>query len=242
MARSGDAITNARTSVSGPTEISVSRASTGDLAALHIRRLIFDGALKPGVRVPQAAIADAMGISRIPVREALIGLEREGWVRIELHRGAFINAFDKGTVRDHYRLYGLVYGFAAQRAIEREEHVVLGEQLAVLVDTISRAKGAKSFGRPALAFHEAVLAAAGSRPARTVTQALSSMVPGDFFALVPGAVPIETRCLPIIARAISGGHRDQAAHEYLAMMQSVGEVVCGVFTQRGLFAEPARRA
>jgi len=52
--------------------------SSGDQAALYIRRLMFDGDLRPGTRVPQDEIAQALGVSRIPVREALIALEREG--------------------------------------------------------------------------------------------------------------------------------------------------------------------
>src|ERR1700737_2862560 len=95
------------------------RRSSGEHAALYIRRLIFDGELRPGARVPQDEIAQTLGISRIPVREALIALEREGWVTIELHRGAFINALDEGTVRDTCELFGVTYGFAARRALAR---------------------------------------------------------------------------------------------------------------------------
>ncbi|MFM6944772.1 MAG: GntR family transcriptional regulator, partial [Bacteroidota bacterium] len=58
-------------------------------------------------------------MSRIPVREAIIALESEGWLRVEPHRGAFVNALDDRVVLDHYALYGRYFGFAAQRAIER---------------------------------------------------------------------------------------------------------------------------
>src|ERR1700716_4658430 len=95
------------------------RQSSGEQAALYIRRLIFDGHLRPGTRVPQDEVAQALGVSRIPVREALIALEREGWVTIEMHRGSFVNALDARSVRDNYELFGLVFGFAAQRALDR---------------------------------------------------------------------------------------------------------------------------
>src|SRR3954469_4259307 len=95
------------------------RQSSGDEAALLIKRMIFEGELKPGQRVPQDEVAAMLGISRIPVREALIALEREGWGTIEMHRGAFVNAVDANSVRDNDELFGLVYGFAAQRAIAR---------------------------------------------------------------------------------------------------------------------------
>ena len=81
---------------------------------LKLRPKILD--LKPGTRVPQDDIARVLGVSRIPVREALIALEREGWVTIEMHRGAFVNALDEQAARDTYELFGLVYGFAVRRA------------------------------------------------------------------------------------------------------------------------------
>jgi DNA-binding GntR family transcriptional regulator len=66
------------------------RRSSGEAAALHIRKLIFDGYLRPGARVHQDDVARGLGISRIPVREALIALEQQGWVTIEPNRGAFV--------------------------------------------------------------------------------------------------------------------------------------------------------
>jgi len=80
----------------------LARRSSGDHAATYIKRLIFDQHLRPGDRVPQDDVAQALGISRIPVREALIALEREGWITIEMHRGAFVNDLDEQAVRDHY--------------------------------------------------------------------------------------------------------------------------------------------
>src|SRR6266700_3549230 len=114
-----------------PYDVRLARRSSGDDAAMLIRRMIFDGELRPGERVPQDDVAAMLGISRIPVREALIALEREGWVTIEMHRGAFVNALDARSVRDHYELFGLVYGFAARRAIERSDDELVGRLTAI---------------------------------------------------------------------------------------------------------------
>ena len=114
------------------------RTSSGDQVALYIRWLIFDGVLPPGTRVPQDEIAQQLGVSRIPVREALIALEREGWVTIQLHRGAFINALNEDDVRDHYELYGRVYGFAARRAIDRSSHAEMVDPLEEIITKLSQ--------------------------------------------------------------------------------------------------------
>src|SRR5438874_13485655 len=134
----------------------LARRSSGDEAALLIRRMIFDGELHPGERVPQDDVAAMLGISRIPVREALIALEREGWVTIEMHRGAFVNALDARSVRDNYELFGLVYGFAAERAIARS-----GAQLVERVTELTAASDAPDdpadFVGHAAALHRAVV-------------------------------------------------------------------------------------
>ena len=223
--------------------IDTTRRSSGEAAALYIRRLIFDGVLKPGTRVPQDEIAEALGISRIPVREALIALEREAWVTIELHRGAFVNALDAQAVRDHYELYGLMYGFAARHALARTPAAELGEELR---DILARADGDSDepavFGKVAFEFHRVLVDAAKSPRLKVVIRALAALVPGDFFALVPGAIEEERRSLPTITRAIARGDAERAAAEYATMMRRVGERVVNVLADRGLFEPPATTA
>ena len=212
--------------------------SSGDQAALFIRRLIFDGDLRPGTRVPQDEIAQTLGVSRIPVREALIALEREGWVTIELHRGAFINALDEDAVRDHYELYGLVYGFAAQRALTRSPSSELLETLDGLVKELRRAERPEDVTRISMRFQRAIVDAARSNRIRVVVRAMSGLVPGDFFSLVPDAIPIERRGLPAVLKAMREDDHDRVAAEYLKMMRAIGEKVVDLFKARGLFELP----
>ena len=216
--------------------------SLGDKAAAHIKRLIFDGVLAPGTRVPQDLVAQELGISRVPVREALIGLEREGWVRIELHRGAFVHGFDEATLRDHYELYGLVLGFAARRALERVDADALAAKLTTLAKQVAKAKEPALLGELTVDFHDTVLRASTSRPSAKLLRALSQMVPGDFFSLVPHAMVVERRGLPKIAAAIAARDGEAADAEYRRVMHAVGDDVLAVFAARGLLTEPQERA
>jgi DNA-binding GntR family transcriptional regulator len=210
------------------------RRSSGEQAAIYIRRLIFDGHLRPGTRVPQEQIARTLGISRIPIREALIALEREGWVTIELHRGAFVNALDARAVSDTYDLFGLVYGFAVRRAIERGDDAV-GERLAALERTIASTDDADEIGRAVIEFHATIVDAAHSPRVKVVLRAMSGMIPGNFFALVPGAVESERKGLASVVRAVARGDADKAADGYARMMRRQGELVVELFEERGLF-------
>ena len=213
----------------------ISRLSSGDHAEVYIKRLIFDQHLKAGDRVPQDEVASALGISRIPVREALIALEREGWVTIEMHRGAFVNEFDEQAVRDHYTLFGLVYGFAARRALERDD-TDLAAQLEAIVARIKSSDDPSTIGSATLAFHDAIIDAARSPRIRTILGAMSGLIPGNFFAVVPGSIDVEREGLSAIARAVKRGDGDAAAEEYGRMLDRHGDLVVDVFRSRGFFA------
>jgi DNA-binding GntR family transcriptional regulator len=210
------------------------RKSSGEHAALHLRRLIFDGHLKPGARVPQYEVAEALGISRIPLREALVALEREGWVTLEMHRGAFVNALDEQMVRDHYELFGLVYGFAVKLAIERGDDDLV-DRLSDIEAQFRAEPDTVKAGAIVLGFHTLVVDAAKSNRIRVVLRAISTVVPGDFFAEVPASIDIERKSIPAILRAIKKGDADRAAAEYARMMRRVGDEVVEVLRERGLF-------
>jgi len=221
-------------STTPPADTGVIRRSTGEQAALYIRRLIFDGVLRPGARVQQDEIAQTLGISRIPIREALIALEREGWVTIKLHRGAFISAIDAEIVRDHYELYGIIYGFAARRAFGRGD-VELIKRLTAIEGLIAASDDPVSIGRLSVDFHANVVEAAHSPRIKVVLRAMSALVPGEFFSEVPDAIDVQKRGTAAILRAGRRGDRDRVAEEYLRVMRRVGDKVVEVFDKRGLF-------
>jgi DNA-binding GntR family transcriptional regulator len=210
------------------------RRSSGEHAALYIRRLIFDGELRPGARVPQDEIAQTLGISRIPVREALIALEREGWVTIEMHRGAFISAIDAQAVRDHYELYGLIYGFAARRALARRDPDLL-ERLGVIERQIVRTDDPVEMGRLSVEFQAVMADAAHSPRIKVVLRAMSALVPGEFFVEVPGAMEVQRRGLPAVLKAARRWDEEKVADEYLRVMRRMGDKVVQLFKDRGLF-------
>jgi len=204
-----------------------------------VRRQIFDGVLKQGQRVPQDAIARTLGVSRIPVREALIALEREGWVTIVPHRGAFVNPVDESAVRDQYELFALIYGFAARRAIERQGEVLAG-QLTPLQKRIAAAgDDAEEMFRATIAFQRAVVTAANSPRLRSLLRQATSVVPGNFFELVPGSGKVEKQGAAAIMRAVKRQDADGAVQAYAEMMRKQGDLVVSLFRAKGIFDQAA---
>jgi GntR family transcriptional regulator of vanillate catabolism len=89
--------------------------------AQRIRELIVEGALPPGRRVAEAAIAERLGVSRTPVRSALPALASEGLLEPAGKRGYAVRNF---TVEDSYRateIRCVLEGYAARELAARED-------------------------------------------------------------------------------------------------------------------------
>ena len=116
----------------------IRRVPTSDQVSEHVRRLIFDGELRPGDRIPQDAIAAELGVSRIPVREALIEMARDGLVVNEPHIGAFVGDFDEEVIRDHFDIVAMLQAMAAERFAAHPDPDVMAElrQIAERLPTL----------------------------------------------------------------------------------------------------------
>src|SRR5690349_7874063 len=77
-------------------------------AADELRRRILEGDYPAGMQLRQAVLAEELGISRIPFREALILLEAEGLVQLEAHKGAVVAGFSPEEVEELFEFRALL--------------------------------------------------------------------------------------------------------------------------------------
>jgi DNA-binding GntR family transcriptional regulator len=103
-----------------------------------LRRALTSGELAPGDKVRQEEIADALGISLSPVREALAVLEQEGQVTYRPRRGYFVTELDMDDLREIYELRALLEARAARRALPLLEEDAL-ERVAIAARDCARA-------------------------------------------------------------------------------------------------------
>jgi DNA-binding GntR family transcriptional regulator len=211
--------------------------TSAEAVARHVRKLIFDGRLKAGQRLPQDEIARAVGVSRIPVREAIISLEREGWLRVENHRGAFVYPLDEKAVADRFALYGRFYGFAARRAVERMTPDG-GEALATLAAEVARAKSATAVERANARYLGKVVSIAASSRLSAVLRSMPPIVPGNFFAVVKPSAAIQKRGIAAMQAAIAAGDTGAAERASVDMQTEQAEAVIEMMTLRRQ-AQPA---
>ena len=82
-----------------------------------LRQAILKGDLKPNERLVQADIADQLGVSRMPVREALKTLELEGLISLEPHKGAVVNSLTMEDINEIYELRTILEPFTLEKSI-----------------------------------------------------------------------------------------------------------------------------
>jgi DNA-binding GntR family transcriptional regulator len=211
------------------------RRNSGELVAAHIRRLVVDGSYRPGERIRQDEIAAELGVSRIPVREAIIALDREGWVTVEPHRGAFVNGLDAEFIDDHFELHGEIVGLLARRVIERADP----EQLQTVVDAATRVGAwegidTAEFNEITYRWVDALDREAAAPRLASITRVMSNQFPGDFFAEVPGAVTIQREGVGALGEAIAARDPERAGAEAETLLRRHGAALAALLQDRGV--------
>jgi DNA-binding GntR family transcriptional regulator len=91
----------------------------GEMVYGVLREAILTGAFAPGEWLRQEALAEAIGVSRIPVRTALLQLEAEGLVNFHPHRGARVRTLSTAQIDEIYRLRMLLEPYALRLSMAR---------------------------------------------------------------------------------------------------------------------------
>jgi DNA-binding GntR family transcriptional regulator len=88
-------------------------------AYVFVRERTLKGVYSSGLRITEQEIADATGVSRTPVREALRRLQAEGLLSLIPNQGAAVTNWSADTISDIFELRGLLEPYGAARAAER---------------------------------------------------------------------------------------------------------------------------
>lgn len=159
------------------------KQNLGEEVAEHIREEIFSGGLRPGDKVPQDEIAATLGVSRLPVRQAIIGLEADGLVKTEPHRGTFVLEVTPTDLRDHYTIVGVIHGLAASRAAAMATRADFDE-LTALHERMFATEDTEDVYRLHWRFHQTINRLGGSRRLRSVLKQLSHNLPRSLFTSI----------------------------------------------------------
>lgn len=131
-----------------------------------IKQKILTGKLKPGEWMVESTEAEALGISRTPVREALIELEREGLVNAIPRKGVIVVPITVEDIRDVYEMREVLDCLAVRLAIERgvpDDELDLFEDLFRELLEYPGYELAEDLLEADRAFHDLILRCSGNR-------------------------------------------------------------------------------
>lgn len=140
-----------------------------DKALLDLRFLILNGELEASSRLPEIALAERLGISRTPLRQAMARLVEEGLLERLETGGCRVASFSMDDIFDAIEIRGVFEGTAARLAAERGADAALCRECASVLDALDDAvvdPGPIDFSkyvRLNAAFHELLSALSGSR-------------------------------------------------------------------------------
>lgn len=142
--------------------------SAVETAYRAIRTAILTGALPPGEAIRETRLAETIGVSRTPVREALGRLATEGLVRMERYRRARVASFGQEDVAEIFRLRARLESHGARRAARRitpaeiDRLVALEEEMERVFDDLGWHRHLVQFDRLNNEFHALIARAADS--------------------------------------------------------------------------------
>ena len=105
----------------------VERQRLHDTVVTHLRNLIVEGALAPGMKLNERELCETLGISRTPLREAMKVLAAEGLIEISPNRGAFVSRMSNTEIRESFEVMSGLEAMSGELAVMRITPVEIAE-------------------------------------------------------------------------------------------------------------------
>jgi len=119
-------------------------SSLHDQVVTELRQAILSGRLKPGERLVEGRLADELGVSRNPVREAIRVLASEGLIEVTARRGAAVATMTEQEARETIELRALLEGQNARLAARRQDKEII-KRIETALNKGSAAVAARRF-------------------------------------------------------------------------------------------------
>lgn len=190
---------------------SAQRRQLSEDVATYVRELIISGGVRPGEFLRMEPIAEAVGVSTTPVREGLLALRSEGFVRLVPRRGFVVAPFTPQDVRDLFWAQAQLAGELAARAsrtITVESLERLDENSAAYTRAIADQDGA-AVAHVGHQFHRQINLAADSHRLALLLGSVVKHLPNEFYATIEGQVAGADEEHPLITEALR--RRDEHA-------------------------------
>jgi DNA-binding GntR family transcriptional regulator len=188
------------------------RTQLPEEVAAYVRELIISGTVRSGEFLRMERIAEAVGASNTPVREGLLALRSEGFVRLAPRRGFVVAPFAPQDIQDLFWAQAQLGGELAARAarnmtpklLTRLQECIEQYELAI------RAGDKESIAELGHQFHREVNLAADSHRLALLQGAIVKQLPNKFYATIEGQVASARAEHPLLLAAFRKKNARQA--------------------------------
>jgi DNA-binding GntR family transcriptional regulator len=205
--------------------------------AAYVRELIISGVVKPGEFLRIEPIAEAVGVSNTPVREGLLSLRSQGFVRLAPRRGFVVAPFSQQDVRDLFWAQAQLAGELAARAAKK----VTPESIQRLEDLNGRyrvavdARDDDAIADLGHQFHREINLAADSHRLALLLGSVVRNLPNRFYASIEGQVGETQDDHPKLLSALKAGDSRRARSLMEKHIQKGGDQLIETLRARGIW-------
>jgi DNA-binding GntR family transcriptional regulator len=207
-----------------------------DLVVAHIVSQVLTGRLRSGDRLDRNEIANELGLSRVPVQEAIVQLEHDGVLSTRYHRGAYVEAFDEHVLLENFELHGVLTGIASARAATHPS-AKLVHQLEKRMEKVRASVETRHFHENTWRFRKVINDShTGPRLAAAI-RAAQIFMPADFWTAYMGN---HDEILPFYEAeytAIIGRQPDAARAACAARAEVVGRIMLTELVRRRVLGQ-----
>jgi DNA-binding GntR family transcriptional regulator len=213
------------------------RKKTSSAVVDFVLEEIFAGRLKSGDRIDIDEVGRALDVSRIPVREALLILERDGIVSTRYHRGVYVEQFDAESILDDFEIVGVLSAIAVRRLADQPNPDAIA-QLQELIDELRKVDpdDRDEIFRLVREILTVEHRAGGSRRLRAELRAFTGFLPAALQIRAGRSHKATVTAHARVVRAIVAGDGEKAAKYRLDDFRSAGTDVVRELERRGVLA------
>jgi DNA-binding GntR family transcriptional regulator len=207
--------------------------------AAYVRELIMSGAVRPGEFLRMERIAEAVGVSNTPVREGLLALSSQGFVRQIPRRGFVVAPFTQQDIRDLFWAQSILAGELAARAAKNMSlgQIARLEQIQQDYDLAAAKQDFQALDKLGHAFHREVNLAADSTRLAMLLGSVVRTMPQHFYSTIAGMIEASVDDHPLIIDALRRKNASKAKRLMESHVAEGAERLITSLEKGGIWAE-----
>lgn len=209
----------------------IAKISAREQVTKTLRKAIFNGEFKNGEEIRQEDIASKLGVSRMPVREAFMLLERDGLLILKNNKRAAVNVFTEEDFKDHYDIRTLLESQAAAKAANKEQDFSELDRILEELDRATENDDTLAYVAGNEAFHRGIWKCAGSKRLESFLSQLWGGLPAHLPELLAGQMKKSAREHKEILEMIKAGNAEEARKKTVAHLERSKRDFLGPFSR-----------